>query len=111
MSPLEPYLQDIDGTLRPDADGLKEYKGRKFADIANDDGSAAGQTVMVAYHDLIKAWRARLPSERTGGNHNNSYDQLIDRVTASKSPIVRLPKGRKGCSNDIVWPVAEHHRP
>ncbi|MCW0923579.1 hypothetical protein OK411_24655 [Pseudomonas sp. RG1] len=65
MSPLEPYLQDIDGTLRPDADGLKEYKGRKFADIANDDGSAAGQTVMVAYHDLIKAWRARLPSERT----------------------------------------------
>lgn len=63
-SPLEPYLQRIDGTLRHAADGLKEYKGRKFADIANDDGSAAGQTVMVAYHDLIKAYRARQPSER-----------------------------------------------
>ncbi|MED7669349.1 hypothetical protein GXB78_19280 [Pseudomonas moraviensis subsp. stanleyae] len=63
-SPREPYLQNIDETLPHDADGLKEYKGRRFADIANDDGSPAGQTVMVAYHDLIKAYRARLPSER-----------------------------------------------
>jgi hypothetical protein len=63
-SPLEPYLQSVDASLVPDADGLKVHKGRKFADIANDDGSAAGMTVMVAFHDLMKAYRARLPSER-----------------------------------------------
>ncbi|WP_435038148.1 hypothetical protein [Pseudomonas neuropathica] len=63
-SPLEPYLQNVDASLRHDADGLKVFKGRKFADIANDDGSAGGMTVMVGFHDLIKAYRARLPSER-----------------------------------------------
>ncbi|WP_281925123.1 hypothetical protein [Pseudomonas moraviensis] len=63
-SPLEPYLQRIDETLSHNADGLKVYKGRTFADIANDDLAASGLTVMVAFHDLMKAWRARLPSER-----------------------------------------------
>ncbi|TKJ87922.1 hypothetical protein PkoCFBP13504_02280 [Pseudomonas koreensis] len=63
-SPLEPYLQSVDQTLGHDADGLKSHKGRKFADIANEDGSAAGLTVMVAFHDLIKTYRAKLPSER-----------------------------------------------
>lgn len=62
--PLELYLQSVDQTLACNANGLRVYKGRQFADIANDDGTAAGQTVMVAYHDLMKAWRARLPSER-----------------------------------------------
>ncbi|WP_456021273.1 hypothetical protein [Pseudomonas protegens] len=63
--PLEPYLQRVDASLPHEADGLKTYKGRKFADVANEDGSASGLTVMVAFHDLIKTWRARLPSERT----------------------------------------------
>ncbi|CAI8958243.1 Type III effector protein [Pseudomonas sp. IT-347P] len=63
-SPLQPYLQRVDASLGHDADGLKVHKGRKFADIANEDGSAADMTVMVAFHDLIKAYRARLPSER-----------------------------------------------
>lgn len=63
-SPLEPYLQSVDASLSHNADGLKVYKGRTFADIANDDGAAAGMTVMVAFHDLIKTYRARLPSER-----------------------------------------------
>ncbi|TDK53222.1 hypothetical protein [Pseudomonas moraviensis] len=63
-SSLEPYSLSIDGALSHTADGLREYKGRKFADLATADGSATGQTVMVAYHDLIKAYRARLPSER-----------------------------------------------
>jgi hypothetical protein len=63
-SPLEPYVQKISADLSHDAQGLKTHKGRQFADIADDDGSAAGLTVMVAYHDLIKAYRARLPSER-----------------------------------------------
>jgi hypothetical protein len=63
-SPLEPYLQSVDQTLGHNADGLKSYKGRQFADIANEDGSAAGLTVMVAFHDLIKTHRAKLPSER-----------------------------------------------
>jgi len=62
--PLQPYLQNVDQTLAYDANGLRVYKGRQFADIANDDGTAAGHTVMVAYHDLMKAYRARLPSER-----------------------------------------------
>ncbi|VVM87338.1 hypothetical protein PS655_02631 [Pseudomonas fluorescens] len=64
-SPLEPYLQSVDASLHHDVDGLKMHKGRRFADIANEDGSAAGLTVMVAFHDLIKAYRARLPSELT----------------------------------------------
>lgn len=63
-SPLEPYLQSVDQTLGHNADGLKSYKGRQFADIANEDGSAAGLTMMVAFHDLIKTHRAKLPSER-----------------------------------------------
>ncbi|WP_434766836.1 hypothetical protein [Pseudomonas triticicola] len=63
-STLEPYVQNVSGEWVHDAQGLKSHKGRQFADIANDDGSAAGLTVMVAYHDLIKAYRARLPSER-----------------------------------------------
>lgn len=63
-SPLQPYLQRVDASLIHDTDGLKVYKRRKFADIANEDGSAAGMTVMVTFHDLIKAYRARLPSER-----------------------------------------------
>jgi len=63
-SPLEPYLQNVDESLSHNAEGLKVYKGRTFADIANDDGAAAGLTVMVAFHDLIKTYRARLPSER-----------------------------------------------
>ncbi|WP_405122807.1 hypothetical protein ACI514_29075 [Pseudomonas sp. M20] len=64
-SPLEPYFQHVDASLPHEADGLKTYKGRQFADVANEDGSASGLTVMVAFHDLIKTWRARLPSERT----------------------------------------------
>ena len=63
-SPLERYLQNVDASLSHDADGLKIHKGRTFADIAHDDGSAAGLTVMVAFHDLIKTHRAKLPSER-----------------------------------------------
>lgn len=63
-SPLEPYVQNVSADLSHDAQGLKTHKGRQFADIADDDGSAAGLTVMVAYHDLIKAYRARLPGER-----------------------------------------------
>lgn len=64
MSPLEPYLQRVDESLPHNADGLKVYKGRKFADIADEKGSPTGLTVMVAFHDLIKTHRARLPSER-----------------------------------------------
>ncbi|WP_415761323.1 hypothetical protein [Pseudomonas sp. CP4] len=63
-SPLESYVQSVSADLRHDAQGLRTYKGRQFADMANDDGSAAGLTVMVAYHDLTKAYRARLSSER-----------------------------------------------
>ncbi|HWH87990.1 MAG TPA: hypothetical protein VNV36_14605 [Pseudomonas sp.] len=62
-SPLSRYLQSVDGVSSHNADGLRTYKGRQFADIANNDGSAAG-TVMVTFHDLIKAYRAKLPSER-----------------------------------------------
>ncbi|WP_454563291.1 hypothetical protein [Pseudomonas sp. AIG] len=64
MSSLEPYLQRVDESLPHNADGLKVYKGRKFADIADEKGSPSGLTVMVAFHDLIKTHRARLPSER-----------------------------------------------
>lgn len=64
-SPLEPYRQNaITGLSGYDAEGLRTYKGRKFADVS-DDATAAMQTVMVMYHEAMKAYRAKLPTERS----------------------------------------------
>jgi hypothetical protein len=92
-SPLEPYLQSLDATLSHDADGLKSHKGRKFADIAHEDGSAAGLTVMVAFHDLIKAYRARLPSERVPSGPP-LYRVADSNVWSLKKPIEYYPPDR-----------------
>lgn len=63
-SPLEPYRQNaLTGLSAHDADGLRTYKGRKFADVS-DDATSAIQTVMVVYHEMMKAYRAKLPTER-----------------------------------------------
>ena len=92
-SPLAPYLQNISEILDHDADGLKLYKGRKFADIANEDGSAAGLTVMVGFHDLMKAYRARLPSERTPSGPP-LYRVADSNVWSLKKPIEYYPSDR-----------------
>ncbi|TDV40270.1 hypothetical protein EDF87_120131 [Pseudomonas helmanticensis] len=92
-SPLEPYLQNVDASLSHDADGLKIHKGRTFADIAHDDGSAAGLTVMVAFHDLMKAYRARLPSERVPSGPP-LYRVADSNVWSLKKPIAHYPLDR-----------------
>lgn len=64
-SPLEAYLQNPGSELSaPDAEGLRSYKGRKFANVASDDAEAGTQTVMVVFHEAMKAFRAKLPTER-----------------------------------------------
>ncbi|XXE28582.1 hypothetical protein J3Q09_03990 [Pseudomonas sp. R4-83] len=64
-SPLEPYRQNaLTGLSAHDVEGLRSYKGRKFADVS-DDATTAIQTVMVVYHETMKAYRAKLPTERT----------------------------------------------
>lgn len=64
-SPLEIYRQSaLTGLSAHDAEGLRSYKGRKFADVS-DDPTTAMQTVMVVYHETMKAYRAKLPTERT----------------------------------------------
>ena len=40
-----------------------------------------------------------------------SYDALINRIAHSGGVILDLPKGNDTVANDIVLPVAEHHRP
>lgn len=92
-SPLEPYVQNVSADLRHDAQGLKTYKGRQFADIANDDGSAAGLTVMVAYHDLTKAYRARLSSERVPSGPP-LYRVADTDLWSSNKPIEMYPPDR-----------------
>ncbi len=92
-SPLEPYLQSVDEALGHDADGLRNHKGRKFADIARDDGSAAGLTVMVAFHDLMKAYRAGLPSERVPSGPP-LYRVADSNVWSLKKPIEYYPSDR-----------------
>lgn len=63
-SPLEIYRQSaLTGLSAHDAEGLRSYKGRKFADVS-DDATSAMQTVMVVYHETMKAYRAKLPTER-----------------------------------------------
>jgi hypothetical protein len=63
-SPLERYRQSaLSGLSAHDAEGLRTYKGRKFADVS-DEATSSTQTVMVVYHEMMKAYRARLPTER-----------------------------------------------
>ena len=63
-SPLERYRHSIvSGLSAHDAEGLRTYKGRKFADVS-DEATTGMQTVMVAYHETMKAYRAKLPTER-----------------------------------------------
>ncbi|MFJ2480878.1 hypothetical protein ACIOWE_11425 [Pseudomonas sp. NPDC087598] len=65
VSPLQSYVQKPARELSaPDAAGLKSYKGRQFAEVAGDHAENNTQTVMVAFDDAMKAWRAKLPSER-----------------------------------------------
>ncbi|WP_262410335.1 hypothetical protein [Pseudomonas sp. N40(2020)] len=64
-SPLEPYVQHPGSELSaPDASGLRSYKNRKFVDVANDKTESDIQTVMVAFDEAMKAYRAKLPAER-----------------------------------------------
>lgn len=64
-SPLERYRQSVLGGLSAhDAEGLRTYIGRRFADVS-DDATTAVETVMVVYHETMKAYRAKLPAERT----------------------------------------------
>ncbi|SDT54425.1 hypothetical protein [Pseudomonas granadensis] len=64
FSSLERYRQNALSALSAhDAQGLRTYKGRKFADVS-DDATTALQTVMVVYHEMMKAYRARLSTER-----------------------------------------------
>lgn len=63
-SPLERYRQSaLSGLSAHGAEGLRTYKGRKFADVS-DDATTTVQTVMVVYHETMKAYRAKLPTER-----------------------------------------------
>jgi hypothetical protein len=65
-SPLQAYVQNPGSELSaPDADGLRTYKGRKFASVVSDDAEVGTQTVMVVFHEPMKAFRAKLPTERT----------------------------------------------
>lgn len=65
VSPLQPYVQNPGRELSaPDAAGLKSYKGRQFAEVTGDHAESGTQTVMVTFDDAMKAWRAKLPSER-----------------------------------------------
>ncbi|WP_277759442.1 hypothetical protein [Pseudomonas sp. A34-9] len=65
QSPLQAYVQNPPSALSAHNDvGLRSYKGRPFADMASDDATAATQTVMVGYHEAMKAYRAKLPNER-----------------------------------------------
>ncbi|MBP5947087.1 MULTISPECIES: hypothetical protein [unclassified Pseudomonas] len=65
QSPLRPYVQTPSSKLSlHDADGLRSYKGRFFADVASDDAQTGIETVMVVFHDAMKAYRAKLPTER-----------------------------------------------
>ncbi|WP_332768432.1 hypothetical protein [Pseudomonas koreensis] len=41
---------------------------------------------------------------------NNAYDGLIDEIARSGGVVLKLSKDRSTCSNDVTWPVAEHHR-
>ncbi|POA48581.1 hypothetical protein C1893_09635 [Pseudomonas sp. MPR-ANC1] len=65
VSPLQPYVQKPGRELSaPDAAGLRSYKGRQFAEVAGDHAESGTQTVMVMFDEVMKAWRAKLPSER-----------------------------------------------
>jgi len=110
-SPLEAYLQNVDASLSHDADGLKVHKGRTFADIAQEDGSAAGLTVMVAFHDLMKAYRARLPSERMPSGPP-LYRIADSNLWSLKKPIAYYPLDRytvheKGNTYSVYVPDAQ----
>lgn len=65
VSPLQPYVQKPGRELStPDAAGLRAYKGRQFAEVTGDHAESGTQTVIVTFDDAMKAWRAKLPSER-----------------------------------------------
>lgn len=66
QSPLQPYVQNPPGALSAHNDaGLRSIKGRHFADVASDDATPFTQTVMVVFHETMKAYRAKLPTEQT----------------------------------------------
>lgn len=64
-SVLERYVQTPGNELMPpDTDGLRFYKNKRFVDVVSDQAESGLQTVMVAFDEAMKAYRAKLPTER-----------------------------------------------